>query len=675
MLVDQHIPNKDGYMEKFDPAEYAKNISLSGAKVAYVYSSNCLGLSFFPSKYLPNHQCAKQDVFGQTVKELRKLGISPIGYFNSWMTFVADMHPEWNAINSKGISKRDKTRFASPCNNNPEFKELMKNVARELAQNYDLDGLWLDMIGINTPVCYCEACKKKYFDHCQKELPTTSDVNSPELISYFKFKRDCVEEYVREVRDAALEINPRLSFAYQCADVKNPYRYGHNGIAYHKLGDYLSGDFYFGRSGPNTVCRLFYRLSPNLPFEYMTSRCSGELDYHTMTKNIGEISAQAFSAMMHKGSFVLIDAIDPSGEMNKDFYRELDALKKSIEPYIPHIDYSERALRSIAVYFSFESALTEKENENVSVDDIQSRGHFKRVSRLGEVLSTAHLDYDVITKTELERLSDYDVLILSDLEMLSQDEISAFREYTKNGGSLYVSGKTSLKDDDGNLKDNFMLSDVLGVDYLGRFDYGPNYIAPELENKELFSRYSKKYPYMLKDPFIKVKAKDPKLTLASVTLPISSSSDRINFSSAISDPPMIPTDHPALYLNSFGKGKALYCAASPETDPLKDTCDLFCALVKMLLKKETVKVEAPEYLDHTVYEKDGVYKIHLLNYQSIFPPVKLHDIKITLDLEGKKPISAVDAFGAPVEFTFSKDSMLEIKTDLEMYKLIIVKTK
>jgi hypothetical protein len=291
---------------------------------------------------------------------------------------------------------------------------------------------------------------------------------------------------------------------------------------------------------------------------------------------------------------------------------------------------------------------------------------------LGEVLSTAHLDYDVITNTELERLSDYDVLILSDLEMLSQEEISAFREYTKNGGALYVSGKTSLKDDDGNLKANFMLSDVLGVDYLGRFDYGPNYIAPELENKELFSRYSKKYPYMLKDPFIKVKAKDPKLTLASVTLPISSSSDRINFSSAISDPPMVETAYPALIEKKYGRGRVIYAAGCIEQDPIADNEKLFVDLLYSLLGEPRVRVEAPSCVDHVLYEGDGALKLHLLNHQSIYPAIPIRDIEVAIRLpEGQRVRAVRDAIGGDVEWS-ACDGKLTLKADLEEYRLLLI---
>ena len=41
-LVDMHIPNGDGYLDKFDPAKYAENVKKTGATTAYLYSCNVL---------------------------------------------------------------------------------------------------------------------------------------------------------------------------------------------------------------------------------------------------------------------------------------------------------------------------------------------------------------------------------------------------------------------------------------------------------------------------------------------------------------------------------------------------------------------------------------------------------------------------------------------------------
>ena len=101
-LVDMHIPNGEGYLDKFDAAKYAANVKKSGATVAYIYGSNCLGLCFYPTKIGMRHKAADRDIFGQTVIECRKVGLDVVGYLNSWGSFVCDEHPEWSVVDKNG---------------------------------------------------------------------------------------------------------------------------------------------------------------------------------------------------------------------------------------------------------------------------------------------------------------------------------------------------------------------------------------------------------------------------------------------------------------------------------------------------------------------------------------------------------------------------------------------
>ena len=67
-LVDMHIPSGEGYLEQFDPEEYASCMETAGVDTAYVYASNCLGLCLYPTKVGYRHSIAeKRDIFGETI--------------------------------------------------------------------------------------------------------------------------------------------------------------------------------------------------------------------------------------------------------------------------------------------------------------------------------------------------------------------------------------------------------------------------------------------------------------------------------------------------------------------------------------------------------------------------------------------------------------------------------
>jgi len=81
-----------------------------------------------------------------------------------------------------------------------------------------------------------------------------------------------------------------------------------------------------------------------------------------------------------------------------------------------------------------------------------------------------HLPLTLVTDLDMtpERLKPYKVLILPNAAALSDEQVSAIREYVKNGGGLVATCESSLCNEFGQLRGNFALADVFGVDYLGR---------------------------------------------------------------------------------------------------------------------------------------------------------------------------------------------------------------
>ena len=669
-LVDMHIPNGEGYLEKFSPAKYAENIKNSGASVAYIYASNCLGLCFFPTKTGIRHKAAERDIFGETVKECRKLGLGVVGYLNSWGSFVCDEHPEWSVRLQDGSMMRERERFGNPCPNNPEYADYFTSLVRELVSTYDLDGLWIDMVGIWAPVCHCDACREKFMREYGKELPTGDSMDHPNYVDYVRFKGRSVADYAHRIRRTALEAKPGISVSIQAAGaLKYAAHIGVYDMEYFKTSDYLAGDFYTDRAGVNAISRTLYKLTENLPFEFMTSRCTG-LEYHTSNKNMNDILCQAYAAIMYKGAFLFIDAIDPDGEMNAEFYKDISAVTGALKPYIPHLRYDETPMRDIAVYFNFD-AFTHQSGRVLPSDKPTARFMIKRLSRIADALSKAGLDYDMLTPKSISELGNYKVLVISSLETMSEAEVEAVRAYVKNGGRLYISGQASLRDDSGKLHDNFMLSDVMGVDYDGHFDICPNYIAPVTENREIFASHTRKYPHMINESMVKVKASGSGASIATVTLPVSDVKNHLVFSSAISNPPVNYTDSPAIYENSFGSGKVIYAAGSVEGDAHPDNAALFAALVKHLLGEASVTLNAPECVDFTVYKHDTGLTVNLLNSQTVYPPIKIGELSLSVNVGDKKVKSVSTVIGTEPKW-HQENGRLSVITDLEAFKMIKV---
>ena len=158
-LVDMHIADKEGSLEKFDADVYADNMLKAGVDGAYVYASNCLGLCLYPSKTGYRHRITdKRDIFGETVTALKKRGIAVIGYLNSWSTACYDRHPDWRSIDSEGKGTRDNDHHGGrygQCCTNSSYRKYFYTLVNELCTTYDLDGFWTDMVGFWKPAAFC----------------------------------------------------------------------------------------------------------------------------------------------------------------------------------------------------------------------------------------------------------------------------------------------------------------------------------------------------------------------------------------------------------------------------------------------------------------------------------------------------------------------------------------
>ena len=420
-FADMHIPNGEGNLEQYDPEVYADNIVRAGAKATYIYASNCLGLALYPSKVGRCHQAAARDIFGETVRACKRRGLHVIGYLNSWNTAAADDHPDWSVRSASGTTLRDASRYGNPCVNNDAYSDFFMQRVKEVVSGYDVDGLWVDMVGYWMPACFCDSCRRKYRERTGRDIPEIIDLSDPAFMEYIRFKEEAVLRFVERIRDTAKSIKPEITVAIQAAGTPEPYGHGFTHPGFYSVSDYLSGDFYTSREGVNTYCRLFYKLTENLPFEFMTSRCES-LDYHTMNRDPGSLTAQAFAAIMNKGAFFFIDAVDPAGTFNPVFYDHMGDLSRAMAPYLAYADFTEQPLRDAAVYYSHRAAADSSLNGK-HIGALSSTQLLRRVQKIGKALNTIHVDYDVITAKNLAELPRYQVIILSNVEMLSDEGV------------------------------------------------------------------------------------------------------------------------------------------------------------------------------------------------------------------------------------------------------------
>ena len=187
LLIDNHISEDDpSFLTKFDPAQYVAMVKMAGAEASMVYAVCHNGNCYYPTKVGHMHANLKgRDIFGETVKLLRKAGIIPVAYYTStFHNHSAKTHPAWRITTPSG--KQHLGRYWWSCPNSDDY------VAFTLAQigeviAYDIDGIFNDMT-FWPVICSCPNCRAKYLAEAGCEIPVTIDWMGKEWVSFQRFR-------------------------------------------------------------------------------------------------------------------------------------------------------------------------------------------------------------------------------------------------------------------------------------------------------------------------------------------------------------------------------------------------------------------------------------------------------------------------------------------------------
>ena len=321
-LVDMHISDwSDEFFSEIDPKKYAEMMELSGIDAAIIYASSCLGICNWPTKHGYMHKQLKgRDLLKELVSECRGKNLNAVIYFNIWSRWAYDTHPEWRIVLPNGKGTVENGWRYGLCCPNTGFNEYVLKMIEELCSGYDSDGLWVDMIGWFSNICYCEGCKKRFLDETGREIPHEINWDDETWITFQRKREEWLADFAEAVASTAKKARPGISIALQNTSMVHGWGGGVK-FKFTQQSDYLAGDFPDGRADQSFVCKLLNSISKDHPVEFMTPRCEN-LSHHTTNKSYETFLMQAYASLANNACFVLIDAIDPKETLNPEFYKQ-----------------------------------------------------------------------------------------------------------------------------------------------------------------------------------------------------------------------------------------------------------------------------------------------------------------------------------------------------------------
>jgi len=619
-------------MGKFDPAAYAENMKLAEVDCSELYTGNCLGICFFPTEVGHMHEGLQgRDIVGETLDEIGKQGIHKIAYFNMWSRWAFDTHPSWRVIDIHGRNSLEfnpaEPRFGICCPNNEEFREYIRKQIEYICSHYDFDGMWIDMIGWFSPVCYCPACREKYKKATGRNIPEKADWADPEWMKFQRLRQAWNTEFMHIVDDTARRVKPGVTMAYQSASWLSGWIYAPS-ESFLAMSDYLGADIYGTPLTSSVICKSMSNMTANKPLEYMTTRCVS-LGHHTVNRSKEEMRLQVYGSLAHNTSFTFIDAINPDGTMDSRIYRMMGELKRELSPFFARWNPEANLLRDITVYMNTESLFAPRQTELAQGFPVADAMQTPAAS-----LIAGHFAYDITTRKNLEDAAKKSrVILLNNTYVLSEDEVKILEHFVSEGGRLIVTGLSGMYSDEGKRED-FALARLMGTHYCGETEEDTTYLRPVGEYRNLMPDFNDQYPLSVLFPAVKLEAEESTEILAYLTLPWSGSKESVNFASALSDPPGIHTDLPALTLHRYGKGEVMTIAMPIQQEKCSAVRAVFRNLVDFMLKGQALlTTNAPDWLEFVTYQGEGYIQLNAINAMDAYYTATAVDVWVNLDCE------------------------------------------
>lgn len=673
-LTDMHIDDwNDEFLSEFSPEEYVDNLKRADINMAMIYYQSHAGLCYYPTKNGTMHRAfeGKEDMMRRVEQLCHEAGIKTVGYYSPiYNTREHDRHPEWRLVDEKGLSRREKgdnggaamafastqlARYGLCCPNNLDYRQFVFDQIDEMLEYFSPDGMFFDMPFWPGGGCSCKWCRERWAREIGGDLPTLPSPRAPEYTTYVTAHFDWMAEFVRAVTDHVKSRRPDMPVEFNYASAVASATSCGCGEGVNDAIDYCGGDLYGDILSQSVACKLYYGATKNHPFEYMFSRCKPSLRAHTMTKAQEQMRTAMAVTAAHHGATLVIDAIDPVGTMDRRVYDEVGKAFSFIKPYEPY--YRGKPVTDIGIYYGVRS-------RHDAGNDPRNNRTFSSIAcatQCARILTDHHIPYGITGNWSHLEYPYLLAPVLKDTETCDVDRLVA---YVRDGGVLYLSGADNPA----------LLRELVGGELTGYTAENKIYVAPKKRYESKFHGFNAKYPLFFERASAPiVKGIDKRDVVATITLPYTKPSSN-TFASIHSDPPGHATDMPAVAVRKYGKGRVVWSAMPFEGMQDEEYGEILLSLVMGNKKDHSVKTDAPEDVELTVFEDGNELFVNAFVLSDRVKPRTVPSFRISVKC-GKEP-RAVRLLpdGAPVKFTWRNGYVTFRARNLhifDMYQIIL----
>lgn len=542
--MDFHMPEfPRSAIKNFNAKDFVDNLERGKVNLVAIFSKGHFGNSFYNTQVGHKHSGLEQDFLMETATECRKRGIRTLAYYSMcWDKHAWDENPDWRHEDVDGEQHGDNRSWGGfVCPNSPYLDELALPQFEEIAAGYPVDGFFIDtpFAGGSRSLCYCRHCRDKW----RREFGIDMAGGVSDAMRYRLSVKPC-ETWLAELRSIIDRNNPELVICMNTGSTPNCNKRIKELIdigvweSQPHAGDYL-GHSLSSRFCRNDICDT----------QIMTVRFYqgwGDLTLKPTPQLITE-----FAVMIGNGMPTNVgDQVNVDGTLQPAVYETLNEAFGFVEKHESTLKDADTVRHAVILYpvldeeSSFVAGLL---REGETAPEVPAyRGAHK-------LLTESHVQNDTAYSILVEdNLADYPMLVLPEPPAYQPGLHEKLRDYVEQGGTLVAVGRSLINDG------KFALEDVFGFQYLEPASFETVHFQPG----EALAHATADIPLQVRGSAYKV-VPDTAEELAAMVWPMSNHQPPVRaFRSPYPPAAELRSRFPFATVNQFGKGKAVYIAAS-----------------------------------------------------------------------------------------------------------------
>lgn len=438
----------EGIGSRFSKQQFQEMLQLGHVDSITVFAKCHHGWAYHPSTANEMHPHLSFDLLGAQIEAAHEISVKTPVYLSAGLDEkLARRHPEW-LIRDPQEKLNWAPDFMTPgyhqfCMNTP-YLDILANQVREVVSNYDVDGIFLDIVGVRE--CYCQSCVAEI----RRRGEDPRNLDAMKVLWEETFLR-----YAQTMDEAVHRIKPGLPVFHNSGHVKR----GRRDFA--KLNTHLELESLPTGGWGYDHFPLSARYAQGLGMEFlgMTGKFHTSWGEFGGYKHPNALKYETALSLANGARISIGDQLHPTGWMDPATYALIGEAYREVEAKEEWC----RDVNSVA-----DVAL-------LSAEAAGEPGNTAQHADAGAVriLLEGHYLFDVVD-TEND-LSSYSVVILPDVITVDEALKTKLTSFVANGGKILATGRSGLSPDGSHFELDF------GAKPLGDAAFKPSYFRPDFE--------------------------------------------------------------------------------------------------------------------------------------------------------------------------------------------------